>query len=186
MANLTRRGFSRRSLTAALCSVLLWLTPAAIPAAEVQLHRITWDEFQARITPRYKIKMVLPDGSRIEGNPVVVRHDAMDLRVTRTSNKRAHPKGDTVVPRSSISVVEARKPRWAGKLIGTVAPIGIGAGLLAAGLVSSDEQLLYSGIAAGGCTMAFGGIGGFFIGRAIDRRFETLEILPESTRGAKE
>jgi hypothetical protein len=159
------------------------MTPASGLAAEAPGNRITWEEFRAQITPRHKIRMLLPDGSRVEGYPLGVRPDAADMRVTRTSNKQAHPKGESAIPRSSFSVVEVRKPRRAGKLIGTLAPLGIGAGILAAGLVSSDESVFYTGIAAGGVTMGFGSVAGFFAGRAIDHRFETLVIIPEQPRG---
>ena len=142
-------------------------------------NRITWEEFRAQITPRHKIRMLLPDGSHVEGYPLVIRPDAVDMRVTRTSNKQAHPRGETAIPRSSFSAVEVRKPRRAGKVIGTLAPIGIGAGILAAGLTSSDETVFYSGIAAGGCTMGFGAVAGFSVGRA----FETLVIIPEKPHG---
>ena len=182
MANYRRRVFSHRAVPAALCSLLLWLIPVSIHAAGAPRNRITWEEFQARITPRHKIRMVLPDGSRLEGNPLVVRPDAIDMRVTRTSNKQAHPKGNTAIPRSSFSVIEVRNPRRAGKLIGALAPIGIGAGILAAGVSSGGETEFYTGIAAGGCTMGFGAVAGFFVGRAIDRRFETLVIAPEQPR----
>lgn len=186
MANYKHPAFSHCGARAALCSLLLCLTPGAIRAAGAPRDRITWEEFQARVTPKHKIRMVLPDGSRLEGNPLVFRPDAIDMRVTRTSNKQAHPKGNSAIPRSSFSVVEVRSPRWAGKLIGTLAPIGIGAGILAAGVSSGGETEFYTGIAAGGCTMGFGAVAGFFVGRAIDRRFETLMIVPEQARETRD
>jgi hypothetical protein len=184
MTDYKLRVSSTRVVPAALCGLLLWLTPASIHAAGVPQNRVTWEEFQARITPRHKIRMVLPDGSRVEGNPLAVRPDAIDMRVTGTSNKQAHPQGNTAIPRSSFSVVDVRGPRWAGKLIGTLVPVGIGAGILAAGVSSGGETEFYAGIAAGGCTMGFGAVAGFFLGRAIDRRFETLAIVPEQPREA--
>ena len=83
-------------------------------------------------------------------------------------------------------MVQVRSPRWAGKLIGTLVPIGIGAGILVAGVSSGGETEFYTGIAAGGFTMGLGGVAGFFIGRAIDRRFETLMIVPEPARETRD
>ena len=180
--NYTDQVFSHGAVPTVLCSLLLWLIPVSIHAEGAPRNRITWEEFQARITPSHKIRMVLPDGSRLEGNPLTFRPDAIDMRVTRTSNKQAHPKGNTAVPRSSFSVVEVRSPRWAGKLIGTLAPIGIGAGILAAGVSSGGETEFYTGIAAGGSVMGIGAVTGFFVGRSVDRRFETLVIVPEQPR----
>lgn len=179
MANSKHWLFAHRAVAAALSSLLLWMTPVSGLAAMPSGNRISWDEFRAQITPRHKIRMLLPDGAHVEGYPLAIRPDAVDLRVTRTSNKQAHPKGESRIPRSSFSVVEVRKPRRAGKGIGTLAPIGIGAGILAAGLMSSDDTTFYNGVVTGSCTMGFGGVAGFFVGRAIDRRFETVVILPE-------
>ena len=183
MANSKHWLSAHRVVAAGLSSLLLWMTPASGLAAGAPGNRITWEEFTAQITPRHKIRMLLPDGSHVEGYPLVIRPDAVDMRVTRTSNKQTHPKGESAIPRSSFSVVEVRKPRRAGKVIGTLVPIGIGAGILAAGLTSSDDTVFYTGVAAGGCTMGFGAVAGFFVGRAIDRRFETLVIIPEQPHG---
>ena len=135
-----------------------------------------------RVTPRHTIRMVLPDGTRVEGYPLQAKPDALDIYVTRTSNKQAHPKGNATITRESLSVVQVRSPRWKGKLIGTLAPIGAGVALLAAGGSNTFtiEGELYGYLLAGGLTLGAGAPAGFFVGRAIDRRFDQFVIIPES------
>lgn len=78
MANSKHRPFAHRAVAAALSSLLLWMTPASGLAAGAPGNRITWEEFRAQITPRHKIRMLLRDGSHVEGYPLVIRPDAVD------------------------------------------------------------------------------------------------------------
>lgn len=143
------------------------------------LARLTWDAFGAQAArPGCSIRMVLPDGMQIEGRLVSFRAEAMELSVYKTSNKQAHPKGLINIPRKNVSVVEIRAKRHKGRLIGTLVPIGLGAAMLAGGLAQSDEGILYTMVAAGGLAMGAGAPTGYFIGRAIDRRFEQFVIVP--------
>ncbi len=67
-----------------------------------------------------------------------------------------------------------------GKLIGTLAPIGVGVALLAAGGTNQIEGEFYGYLVAGGLTLGAGTPTGFFVGRAVDRRFDQFVIIPES------
>ncbi len=128
------------------CASLLASSLHAEPPA-----RLTWDAFGAQATrPGCSIRMVLPDGTQIEGRLVSFRPEAVDLSVYKTSNKQAHPKGLITIPRKNVSVVEIRAKRRKGRLIGTLVPIGLGAAMLAGGLTQSDEGILYTMLAAGG------------------------------------
>ena len=155
------------------CALLLSFAPVARAATE----RVTWNEFSAKVTPEHTIRMVLPDGTRIEGHPLQIKPDSLDLRVTRTSNKQAHPKGAATVPRKSVSVVQVRSPRWAGKLIGTLVPIAAGAAIL--GSAFNQGDLSYRLIPLGGVIVGAGAPSGYFIGRAVDNRMEEFIIAPE-------
>ncbi|MBL8293263.1 MAG: hypothetical protein JNN08_15555 [Bryobacterales bacterium] len=156
-----------------LCACLF-----ASPLNAKPLARLTWDAFGAQARPGCSIRMVLPDGVQIEGHLVSFRPEAMDLSVYKTSNKQAHPKGFITIPRKNVSVLEMRARRYKGRLIGTLVPIGLGGAMLAGGLTQSDEGILYSMLAAGGLTMGAGAPSGYFVGRAIDRRFESFLIVP--------
>lgn len=144
-----------------------------------QPSRLTWDAFGAHARAESSIRLVLPDGVRVEGRVAGFRPEAIDLSVYKSSNKQAHPKGLITIPRRNVSVIEIRAKRHTGRLIGTLVPIGLGAALLAGGLAQSDEGILYSMLAAGGVTIGAGAPSGYFIGRASDRRFEQFVMVPE-------
>ena len=174
-----------RTNTACKWTFLFAFAPIVLFPADVGPPRLTWAEFSAKLTPKHTVRMVLPDGTHIEGAVRQVKPDALDIHVTRTSNRQTHPKGDATIPRESLSVVDVRSPRWKGKLIGTLVPIGAGAAILAAG-IAQDQGLdaVYEIAAAGGLTIAIGAPAGFFVGRAVDRRFEQFVIVREPRSGA--
>jgi len=150
-------------------------------AASQSPARITWDAFAAQVNAIRSLRMVLPDGTQIEGYPLAIRPDGLDLRVGKTSNPRAHPKGRITVARETVSVVEIRKQRRKGRLIGTLVPIGAGAAVLAGATVRSVESPIYGLLAAGGLTMGVGAPVGYFVGRAIDRRYQQFIIVPAAS-----
>jgi hypothetical protein len=158
-------------------TVLLSFLLAALSHSGSAQVRLTWAEFSTKVMPTHNIRMVLPDGTHVEGYPLVAKPDGLDLHLTRTSNRQAHPKGNTTIPRSSVSVVEMRRSRWKGKLIGTLVPLAAGIAIMAAGRNKGDD--VYGYIAVGGLTVGFGTPVGFLAGRAVDRRFDQFVIIPE-------
>ncbi len=167
----------------AALSIFLFLTTAVVAGNIPTGNRVTWSEFSAKVAPKHTIRMVLPDGTLVEGHPLQLTADAMELSITRTSNRQAHAKGRATIPRGSVSVVEVRSPRWKGKLIGALAPIGIGTAIAVGGMAAnqgSDDIYVYA--AAGGLTIAAGAPAGLLVGRAIDRRFERFTIIPAALK----
>ena len=153
------------------------LLPAS--AASGRPAQLTWDALAAQADTGCSIRMALPDGAVIEGHPLGFRPEAMDLRVYKTSDRRAHPKGRITIPRASVAVVEVRARRWKGRLIGVLVPIGAGAAMVGGAIAGAAEGALYGLLAGGGLTIGLGGPAGYFIGRAFDRRFEQFSIVPE-------
>lgn len=150
------------------------LAAAALAGLGNAQQRMSWSDFSTRMTPHHTLRIALPDGAVVEFHPLLVKPDGIDARITKTSDRRTHAKGTALIPSSAISMVEVRSPRWRGKLIGTLAPIAAGAALAGASYGRGDDT--YVRLIAGGLTMAGGGVGGFFIGRALDRRFERIVI----------
>ena len=153
----------------------LTLMLAMVEGAGIAQKRVTWSDFSSRMTERHTIRMVLPDSTAVEGRPMEMRSDGMDIRITKTSNRQAQPKGLATIARDAVSVVQVRTPRSRGKWIGTLVPLGVGITVVAASIGRGDET--YKLLAAGGLTMSGGSVGGFLVGRAVDRRFEQFVIV---------
>lgn len=163
-------------ISALLCGACL--IPGS--AASDRPAQLTWEAFGAYVNGHCSIRMMLPDGTLIEGHPVTIRPEALEIAVYKTSNRHLHSNSRMMVPRESVSVVDIRKSRKRGRLIGTLVPLGIGAGLLAGATARSIESPIYGPLVAGGLTMVVGTPVGYFIGRAVDRRFERFTIIPKS------
>ncbi|MBI5086838.1 MAG: hypothetical protein HZB13_19855 [Acidobacteria bacterium] len=127
------------------------------------------------LTPEHVVRIVLPDGVQVEGRPVELKADEMKLSVTRTSNRQLHPKGSVTVPRDAVKVVEVRKPRSKGRWIGVLAGAGPGSAIMATSSNVNNEFNVYS-LLAGAAATAVGVPAGFFIGRAVDRRFQKFVV----------
>src|SRR5450759_5889079 len=97
----------RQTLAVAVACGLL-LQDAAIaqqaPTLQSKQVQISWEELSGLVIDR-KISTTLPDGTRLEGEALAVRPEALVLDVQKTSNKKLHPKGQTEVPRAAVSEV---------------------------------------------------------------------------------
>ena len=171
-----------------LCAVLPLLALAPVLNA-AQPTAMSWSDLALSTRPDWTIRVVLPDGTAVEGKPARFEPDALLMRVVRTSNKSLHPEGEISIPRAQIKVVEIRKSRHKGRRIGALVPVAAGIGLgvaLAASATSGNEctelGAIACSIAAGygagiGLGVAVvGGTAGYFIGRSSDRRFEPFTV----------
>ena len=165
-----------RFLAALLSLVFTPLLIAAPPST------LSWGELAQLARPDWTIRVTLPDGTTVEGMPAQFELDALSMRIIRTSDKSLHPKGEISIPRAQIKVVGIRKHRSKGRLIGALVPVAAGIGVMAAGLaMGSGEQcfIICTGpvvVGAGAFTAVAGGTAGYFIGRSVDRRFETVTV----------
>lgn len=115
----------RQSLAVAVAFGLLWQDAAfaqQAPTLQSKQVQISWEELSALVIDR-KISTTLPDGTRLEGEALAVRPEALLLDVRKTSNKKLHPKGQTAVPRPDVSevrVIRLRAPvmRIIGGILG--------------------------------------------------------------------
>jgi hypothetical protein len=139
--------------------------------------RLLWSELAPVVVDR-RAKTTLPDGTRIEGDVLAVRSDALVMDVTKTSNRKAHPKGQSEIPRGSLTELALIKQKGPGKLIGGILGTVGGVALAAALIVASD------GSAAVGWTSVLVVIpavaaGGYYLGRLADRRVTRIAITPD-------
>lgn len=157
----------------------LALAPLLIAAPPATL---SWGELAQLARPDWTIRVTLPDGTTVEGMPAQFEPDALSMRIVRTSNKSLHPRGEISIPRAQVKVVGIRKNRNKGRLIGTLIPVAAGIAVMGAGLAMGNDEkcfIICTGpvvVGAGAFTAAAGGTAGYFIGRSVDRRFETVTI----------
>jgi hypothetical protein len=146
--------------------------------AEVPQERLKWDELASRITDA-KVEFVLPDGTHLKGKVMGVSPDGLSMNISKTSNRNVQRKGKHLVPRQSITMLRVTEYRKLGRLIGT-----LGAVALAGGIVAAQQIDVYEGPAliivpvaiAGG--LAGSAVGGYYVGKRIDKRVTDIIIVP--------
>jgi hypothetical protein len=161
-----------RSLVAAFL-LIASLLPAF--AGERKRLRLSWSELGPAVADR-KIATVLRGGTAIEGKVLGVESDALRLRVTWTTDSKVVRKGETSIPRSSVSVIRMGRyskhwrliltPGFPAALIGGMA-VGVSMHHYAPG----PQQIIPIGI---GVTLG-GTLAGYYVGKRLDRR-ELTEI----------
>ena len=124
------------------------------------------------------IRIVMPDGTRIEGKATELEADALAVQVGKTTNENAYPKGRLLVPRATLKSFDIGNSthRWRviGTAMGYTGGIAVGAlmGLAASGIGARD------GVAAGVAIAGVGGVtvAGYYWGRQVDRRVTTYVV----------
>ncbi len=165
-----------------LQSCPLWAKEQKKPGPEKH-YRLEWGDLAAIIADQ-KVSLVLPDATRLQGKVLAVEAQALALDITKTSDRRAHPKGRASIPRTSVSVLRLSKPGghvW--QIVGGI--LGTFGGLAAGGLLAwkSDNFATQLGIVVG--AGALGGVGGWWGGRVSDRRTLVIEVVPEPPKSAQ-
>ena len=151
---------------------------ASLQAAGPQEISLRWNELEPAIAGR-QVQMVLPGGARIEGRALVVQPDALVLRITRTSDKKLQPKGETALARSSVSVLRVVKSgiRWRviGITVGTALVAAAGTTISIRTHVNAENLAKYIGYGSAG--MLGAGVGGYLVGRRADRQTTMIRIV---------
>ncbi|MBI4877626.1 MAG: hypothetical protein HY822_23590, partial [Acidobacteria bacterium] len=80
---------------------------------------LKWQELESRVA-RKKVAFTLPDGTRVEGKAIAVQADGLRMKVSKTSDRKAQPKGERVIPRAELSVLRVTSYRKLGRLLGTL------------------------------------------------------------------
>lgn len=142
-------------------------------------REVTWDGV-SQFTGK-TIRLVMPDAVPVSGTLAAVEKEALSLSVRASANKVKYPKGQLLrVARADVRTFEVQRNskhwRIAGTAVGFVAGAVAAAGIeLTGGLFGSRSTA--RDVAAvsvwSGAT-----IGGFFLGRAADRRSFTVVVLP--------
>jgi hypothetical protein len=164
----------------AMMAALLWISQGLALGGEPRQLQLKWSALDPAIAGR-KVALVLPGGTHIEGKVLRAEPEGLRLKIAKTSNRKAQPKGERLIPRQSVSVLRYTEYRGIGRLIGTLAlPAAVAAGILAGGAGVCYEGpcvILFPALAIGGA----GGsaIGGYYIGKRVDKRVTEIRIARE-------
>jgi hypothetical protein len=159
-----------RILTLCLC---FWAA-SSISSADSG-RSIEWSQLSQIVTPRHLIQVVLPDGVTVQAIAKSFSDESAVVYVTKTSNKKLHPKGDMTIPRSQMRAVGIRAPRSRGRWIATLSPLALSLVFFTVASQDVSEGTFYGSLAAG--TLAMMSVPPmYFVGRAADRRFDRYTI----------
>jgi len=147
-------------------------------AAESREQRqTTWEGLTALVVG-HTVKIVMPDGARIEGKVTGVEVDALAMEIHKTTNKTTYPKGKFLVPRATLKAVDMERPTGHWRLVG----VGVGGGVGALVAVLAYELRGFragnrweAALMAGAVAVP---VGGYLLGRRADRRTVTYVIAP--------
>jgi uncharacterized protein YcfJ len=145
--------------------------------AESRPLELEWGDLSPMIKGQ-QVQLVLPEGTAIQGEAMAVREEALVMDVKSTSNAKAYPKGSATIPRASVTLiqVERRRGSW-GRKLGTV--VGVLSGLVLGGYVAAETaDSAGPGIATFLGIASAGTVGGYYVGKELDRRVTLIKIVP--------
>jgi len=140
---------------------------------QIELH---WNDLEPFVAGG-RIATVLPGGAVLQGRAVTVNENALVMDVSKSSDKKTYPKGRTAIPRDQITTLRLRETKGTiGRIALTLAGIF---GTSAAGAVAIGDRDPdgFAAVVLG--AMVAGGVGGYYLGRKIDRKTTVIKVLHE-------
>ena len=158
---------------------LLGMSQSLVWGGEPRQLQLKWSELGPRVEDR-KVALVVPGGTYVEGKVQRVVPDGLWLRVSKSSDHKAQPKGSHLIPRPSVSMLQVTEYRKLARLLVTA-----GAVAAAAGIVAANHPDLYEGplvvivpaVTAAGIVGV--GVGAYFAGKRLDKRVVEIHIVAE-------
>jgi len=150
----------------------------SLPAAPAQ-RSLPWNEL-GRVVTAKRVSLEV-DRVRIEGQALEVSGDALVIDVRKTSDT-AVPKGRRTVPRQSVVLLRLIEHRSPFRVVAAVLlPVGVAYVATSAGFdedTVNSEKKFFAGMLA----MLIGSIvGGYYLGRAIDRSTTEITIAADGS-----
>jgi len=165
----------KTSSTAVLMACLLMAQQSGIAAGKPL--ELKWNELSPLIAGRV-VELIVPGGATVRGEVAAVREDALVLDVRQSSDAKAYPKGNAAIPRSSVTLLQVQRERgkW-GRSIGTTLGVltGLGLGGYTAAKTANSAG---AGVAIFITISGAGAVGGYFAGKALDRKTTEIRVIP--------
>jgi len=156
-----------------LASLLVGQSSAFAASAPVELR---WNELNATIYNK-RIELTLPGAITIKGDVAAVRDEGLVLDIKNTSDSKQFPKGNAVIPRSSITLLKVVQHgtnwRTMGTVIGTISGVALG-GYIAGRTANSAGPALAIFIV----TASTAAVAGRAAGGSADRRTKLIRVVP--------
>ena len=164
---------NRSAIGMAVVALLAWGVPRAT-AGGVDERQTNWAGLSVVVGQR--VRVLMPDGTRIEGKATALEVDALAIEVAKSSNRKTHPKGRFLASRATLRAVEVIEPSTKGWRIVCTALGGAVGYLALRGAINLGKS---SGLGAAGLGSIAVGIpvAGYLIGNAADRRIVTYVIV---------
>src|SRR5258706_9782726 len=118
---------SRTPVALSLTLLLLGQTNAFAASAPLELK---WNELNAAVYGT-TVELTLPGASTVKGEVAAVREDGLVLDVRKTSNAKAFPTGNALIPRASVTLLKLEKRKatnWhtVGITLGVLSGVALG------------------------------------------------------------
>src|SRR5579863_626232 len=95
----------------AMLAVLAWGAPRATAGA-VDERQTNWAGLSVVVGQR--VRVLMPDGARIEGKATGLEVDALAIEVEKSSNRKAYPRGRFLASRATLRAVDVVQPSTKG------------------------------------------------------------------------
>ncbi|MEQ1948212.1 MAG: hypothetical protein ABL995_13540 [Bryobacteraceae bacterium] len=155
--------------------VTLLVGQATAFAANAPLE-LRWSELSTAVTGK-TVEMVLPGAVTVKGEVAAIREDALVLDVHKSSDNKAQPKGNAVIPRASVSVIKIEEHgtnwRTMGTVVGAIGGLPLGGYIAAKTTDSAGAGIAIFAVVASVATLA-----GRMAGGNVDRRVKMIRVLP--------
>lgn len=145
--------------------------PPVQPAGGIELR---WAELGPVLSGQ-RVTVVLKDGSRVIGDAVIVRDDALVLDVKRVSGSSSYTGNNAPVPRAGVARIEMERHGGAGKTLGVV--LGVLTGVVLGGWIAGETAdsagvgiPLFLAIASGLT------VGGYYVGKHASRQVTVITV----------
>ena len=155
-------------------SLTLLLGQSHAFAASTPLE-LKWTELNAAIYGQ-TVELTLPGAFTVKGDVAAVRDDALVLDVRKTSDAKAFPKGNAVIPRSSVTLLKLEKHgRTNWHTMGTV--IGVLSGVVLGGYIAGTATSQAGPALAVFLTTASAiSVAGYAAGHAAEKKTTMIRI----------
>jgi hypothetical protein len=156
------------------------LAGSQIALAKTDVLTLKWNEVEAAVANR-EVTVVLAGNVRLTGAVREFQPDALVMTVRKTSDRNAHPTGDTSIPRREVVEIRIKEVSGPGRLI-VAAGAGTASGLGSLPWALSESRVNVSDQARAGqwaAITAGATVGGYLIGWMIDTKHTIIKVALE-------